>query len=48
MIRIGVFTESNRDSKPEPIIIKTQGVDIDPELTAKTASSLPTKSDKNQ
>lgn len=47
MLRIGVFTGSSRDAKPEPVIIKTQGVDIKPELVAKITSSPPKKNDSN-
>lgn len=48
MIRIGVFTEPNRDPKPVPVIIKTQGAAIGPELMAKIASSLLKEPNKNQ
>lgn len=48
MIRIGVFTGFNRDSKPEPVIIKTQGVNINPKLIAKIAFSPLKNPDKNQ
>lgn len=48
MIRIGVFTGSGQYPKPEPVIVKTKGVNIDPELIVKIASSPPKNPDKNK
>lgn len=43
MIRIGVFTGVGRDIRPEPMIIKTEGVILNPALAAKIASSAQVK-----
>lgn len=40
MIRIGVFTGADRNEKPQPVIIKTEGVSLTPSSTSKIVSSI--------
>lgn len=48
MIRLGVFAGSGGSAKPEPVIIETQGVILDPELTAKIATSHQVKNESKK
>ncbi|WP_410771022.1 hypothetical protein [Fontibacillus sp. BL9] len=47
MIRFGVFSGPIRNSKPEPLIIKTNGVEVKPEFASKIATSPKKKQIKN-
>lgn len=47
MIRIGIFKGLGRSTKPEPIIIKTEGVEVKPELTSQIASPQQNSSAQN-